>query len=46
MYYNKVRAVVAPYVKDRYFAPDIAVIKQAIYDGEFVLSALTMETVG
>ncbi|MGL6036979.1 MAG: histidine ammonia-lyase [Legionella sp.] len=46
VYYNKVRAVVAPYVKDRYFAPDIAVIKQAIYDGEFVLSALTMETVG
>ncbi len=30
--YNKVREVVSPYVNDRYFAPDIAVIKQKILD--------------
>lgn len=31
--YDKVRVVVDPYDKDRYFAPDIAVIKQKILEG-------------
>ncbi|KTD18488.1 histidine ammonia lyase [Legionella lansingensis] len=35
--YAKVRAYVEPYENDRYFAPDIAIIKQLILDGEFRL---------
>ncbi|KTD09474.1 histidine ammonia-lyase [Legionella jamestowniensis DSM 19215] len=35
--YNKVRSQVAPYNSDRYFAPDIEVIKQMILKGEFVI---------
>ncbi len=35
--YNRVRSVVAYYDQDRYFAPDIAIIKQKILQGEFVL---------
>jgi histidine ammonia-lyase len=35
--HNKVRSVVAYYDQDRYFAPDIAIIKQKILQGEFVL---------
>ncbi|KTC78236.1 histidine ammonia-lyase [Legionella brunensis] len=35
--YAKVRSQVEPYDRDRYFAPDIAVIKQMILRGEFVL---------
>ncbi|MGC1181455.1 histidine ammonia-lyase [Legionella sp.] len=33
--YNKVRDYVTPYDSDRYFAPDIAVIKQKIINEEF-----------
>lgn len=33
--YNKVRNHVAFYAKDRYFAPDIAIIKQKIIEGQF-----------
>jgi histidine ammonia-lyase len=33
--YEKIRRDVAPYDKDRYFAPDLAVIKQRILDAEF-----------
>jgi histidine ammonia-lyase len=33
--YDKVRASVAPYTHDRYFAPDIAMIKQKILKGDF-----------
>lgn len=36
--YKRVRAVVAPYDKDRYFAPDIAVIKQKIYAEVFTMA--------
>lgn len=36
--YDRVRVDVAPYEKDRYFAPDIAVIKQKILDGGFSMS--------
>lgn len=35
--YNRVRSVVAYYDQDRYFAPDIAIIKQKILQGEFAL---------
>ena len=34
--YDKVRACVEPYVHDRYFAPDIAIIKEKILCGEFI----------
>lgn len=34
--YNKVRSAVAPYERDRYFAPDIAAVKQQILREEFV----------
>lgn len=34
--YNKIRASVAPYDQDRYFAPDIAAVKQMIVNEEFV----------
>lgn len=34
--YNKVRSCVAPYDSDRYFAPDIAAVKQQILSEEFV----------
>ncbi|CEK10827.1 histidine ammonia-lyase [Legionella hackeliae] len=33
--YDKLRCKVAPYDKDRYFAPDIEVIKQMILHGDF-----------
>ena len=33
--YDKVRQLVDPYVNDRYFAPDIAIIKQKILYGDF-----------
>jgi histidine ammonia-lyase len=36
LFYNKVRALVAPYDTDRYFAPDIAHIKKSIIIGEFM----------
>lgn len=35
LFYNKVRALVPPYDQDRYFAPDIALIKKSILHGEF-----------
>ena len=38
-YYCKVRNKIAPYEKDRYFAPDIAIIKKAILAEEFSLHA-------
>lgn len=38
--YNKVRQFVDPYTNDRYFAPDIAVIKQKISHGDFVLNSV------
>ncbi|EHL30258.1 histidine ammonia-lyase [Legionella drancourtii] len=34
--YNKVRSCVAPYDSDRYFAPDIAAVKQKILSEEFL----------
>ena len=34
-YYEKVRAVVAPYDVDRYFAPDIAAVKKMVLSGDF-----------
>jgi histidine ammonia-lyase len=34
--YNKVRASVPPYTSDRYFAPDIAIIKQMIEEEAFL----------
>lgn len=37
--YEKVRTYVDPYEQDRYFAPDIAVMKQMILNGEFVLES-------
>jgi histidine ammonia-lyase len=36
LFYNKVRQVVLPYDSDRYFAPDIAVIKESITAGNFI----------
>lgn len=36
-YYQKVRKFVSPYDCDRYFAPDIAQVKQQIIQGEFIL---------
>ncbi|ASQ45805.1 histidine ammonia-lyase [Legionella clemsonensis] len=38
--YNQVRSQVAPYDSDRYFAPDIAVIKEMILNGEFAISQI------
>jgi histidine ammonia-lyase len=35
---EKVRLYVEPYEKDRYFAPDIEIIKQLILNGEFSMS--------
>ncbi len=35
--YNQVRSVVDYYDQDRYFAPDIAIIKQKILQGEFAI---------
>lgn len=35
-FYDKVRALVPPYNEDRYFAPDLALIKKSVADGEFV----------
>lgn len=40
LFYNKVRALVPPYDKDRYFAPDIALVKRSILDGAFVQADL------
>jgi len=37
--YNKVRTYVSAYESDRYFAPDIAIIKQKILEEEFSLIA-------
>ncbi len=36
--HEKVRAVVSHYGEDRYFAPDIAIIKQKILQGEFSMN--------
>jgi len=36
--YNRVRSYVEPYEVDRYFAPDIAIIKQQILNGEFAMT--------
>jgi histidine ammonia-lyase len=36
--YDKVRFYVEPYNQDRYFAPDIAIIKQLILSGQFSMS--------
>lgn len=36
--YKKVRTHVDPYNRDRYFAPDIAIIKQKILNGDFAMS--------
>lgn len=36
--YAKVRTIVDPYTTDRYFAPDIAIIKQKILEGDFALT--------
>lgn len=38
--YDRVRTYVKPYDKDRYFAPDIAIIKEKIFDEIFSLHAL------
>lgn len=35
VFYQKVRTLVPPYEHDRYFAPDISLIKQSIAKGEF-----------
>ncbi|CDZ79255.1 Histidine ammonia-lyase [Legionella massiliensis] len=35
--YKKVRTVVEPYTQDRYFAPDIAIVKQKIIEEDFLL---------
>lgn len=37
-FYNKIRALVPPYDSDRFFAPDIEVMKQSVLSGEFVIS--------
>lgn len=37
-YYKKVRSVVPSYEKDRYFAPDIAIIKQKVLNADFSLT--------
>ena len=37
--YEKVRTYVDPYNQDRYFAPDLAIIKQKIREGEFAFGA-------
>lgn len=39
-FYRSVRAVVAPYDKDRYFAPDIAIVKQMILQEVFSTKGL------
>lgn len=44
--YHKVRAYVAHYESDRYFAPDIAIIKKKIMDEEFSMTNLTTESIG
>lgn len=41
--YSKVRNKVLPYERDRYFAPDIAIIKQGILAEEFYLSKTDKE---
>lgn len=38
--YRKVRAYVDTYDCDRYFAPDIAIIKQQLLNGEFAMTSL------
>jgi histidine ammonia-lyase len=38
LHYEKIRSMVASYDKDRYFAPDIEIVKQMISNNEFVLS--------
>ena len=39
--YEKVRSMVSHYGKDRFFAPDIAIIKQKILNGEFAMDAFS-----
>jgi histidine ammonia-lyase len=41
--YNKIRRYVEPFDSDRYFAPDIAIIKQQILNGEFAFNAFKEE---
>lgn len=38
--YQAIRSVVAPYTQDRYFAPDIAFIKQKVLTGDFSMDKL------
>lgn len=38
--YNKVRSVVDHYEQDRYFAPDIAILKHQILDGQYTTRGL------
>lgn len=38
--YNKIRCDVPPYDSDRYFAPDLLIVKQKVLDAEFAKSAL------
>ncbi len=40
--YDKVRTYVAPYDSDRYFSPDITIIKEKIIDEEFSKAALEL----
>lgn len=40
--HRKVRSMVAPYEHDRYFAPDIALIKQKIFEGAFTFEQLQL----
>lgn len=44
--YRKIRDDIAPYDKDRYFAPDIAKIKHRILAEDFTLPNLNVETIG
>lgn len=38
--YNKVRTYVAPYDNDRYFSPDLSIMKEKIFDEEFSRAAI------
>ena len=44
--YRKIREDIAPYDRDRYFAPDIAKIKHRILAEDFTLAHLNVETIG
>lgn len=37
-YYEKLRSYVEPFDQDRYFAPDIAIVKQMVLNGDFSMS--------